>query len=154
MKITSSAFENNTSIPAKYTCDGERINPPLIFSEIPSESKSLALFVEDPDVPKELRPDGLFVHWMVWNIDPKTTEIPENSTPNGIIGPNTRGVNAYAPPCPPDREHRYFFKLFALDTSLDLPTTASREEFLEAIQGHIIEEAQIIGLYERETSNH
>ncbi len=151
MTITSSVFEPNGSIPQKYSCEGEGVNPPLEFSDVPTGTKSLALLVDDPDVPKELLPSGVFDHWIVYNMPGDTKSISENSgdsTP-GKQGKNGAGKLSYAAPCPPDREHRYFFKLFALDTELDLsePTKAEVEQVM---QGHIIAQAELIGKYEKQ----
>lgn len=149
MKIKSSAFENNSSMPSKYTCDGEEVNPPLSFLDIPKNTKSLVLIMDDPDVPKNLRPDGMWDHWVVWNMPPSTTSIPENSMPPGIVGKNTGGENGYQGPCPPDREHRYFFKLYALDSKLDLSENATKADLESAMQGYILDKAELIGLYNR-----
>src|SRR3989304_9638033 len=116
MKIQSPSFENNQSIPSKFTCDGENINPPLEFLDIPENTKSLVLIMDDPDAPM-----GLWVHWTVWNIDPATSGIPENQKFEGAMeGMTSSGKTGYGGPCPPDKEHRYFFKLYALDTTLSL----------------------------------
>lgn len=150
MKISSSAFLHNGSIPAKYTCDGSHINPPLDFSGVPVGAKSLVLLMDDPDVPKSIRLDGMWDHWVVWNIPSTTLSLKEGEMPQGIVGKNSGGETAYYPPCPPDREHRYFFKLYALDTILDLPAGSSKADVQEAIQGHIIAQAELIGLYNRQ----
>lgn len=152
MKITSSAFRNNGYIPAKYTCDGENINPPLEFSEVPSKAMTLVLIVDDPDVPKTLRADGMWYHWLIWNMPPETKGIDENSVPSGIVGQNTRGNKAYGGPCPPDREHRYFFKLYALDRAVGLPAEAGIEELRKSMYDHVIAKAELIGLYERQNN--
>lgn len=150
MKLESSVFEHEGVIPAKYTCDGENINPPLKFSEVPESAKSLVLIMDDPDVPKLIRPDGMWDHWLVWNIPPETTEIPGGQEPNGVVGKNTRGTFGYRGPCPPDREHRYFFKFYALDTTLDLsPDTATKADLEVAMQGHIMDQTELIGRYAR-----
>lgn len=149
MRISSTVFENNKRIPSKYTCDGENISPELLISGVPSEAKSLALIMDDPDVPKTLRPDGMFVHWVMFNISPKTTNISENIGSIGSSGLNGRGNPVYTGPCPPDREHRYFFKLYALDTVLDLPSSTNKEGLLLAMEGHILEQSELVGLYER-----
>lgn len=152
MKITSPVFEHSQSIPMKYTCDGENINPPIIFSDVPSDAQSLALIMEDPDVPKNIRPDGMWDHWLIWDMPPTTTEIAEEGKPVGIIGKNSGGEDGYSGPCPPDREHRYFFKLYALNIS-SLPlvnNTISKKELQEAMKGHILAEAEFIGLYRRQ----
>lgn len=150
MNITSPAFGHNQSIPAKYTCDGENINPPLLISAVPPEAKSLVLIMEDLDVPKYIKPDGMWDHWLVWDMLPATTEILEGREPRGIIGENSGGGKGYAGPCPPDREHRYFFKLFALDlASLGLPDSASKAEVEKAMESHVLAEAHLIGHYQR-----
>lgn len=145
MKITSSSFAHNQNIPPKYTCDGENINPPLLFSDIPADAKSLVLISDDPDAPM-----GTWVHWILWNIDPKTTEIAEKSVPAGAMeGTTSFGETGYGGPCPPSGVHRYFFKLYALDTKLDLPISAKKEDLEKAIQQHILASAEMIGLYTR-----
>jgi len=149
MKIESPAFADNGLIPTKYACDGESINPPLSFFDVPAGTKTLALIMEDPDVPRALRPDGMFDHWLVWNMPANTKGIPENSAPPGTVGQNTKGTIEYAPPCPPDREHRYFFTLFALDSILQLPPTSGKNALLKAMENHVIESVQLLGRYER-----
>jgi Raf kinase inhibitor-like YbhB/YbcL family protein len=145
MSIESPAFNNNENIPAKYTCDAENINPELVFSGVPSDAVSLVLIVDDPDAPV-----GTWVHWTVWNIDPGTASIPENSVPAGSVEGNTDfGVPGYGGPCPPSGTHRYFFKLYALDVTLDLATTAKASDVEDAMQGHILGSAELIGLYSR-----
>ncbi len=149
MQIESPTFKNSEAIPQKYTCDGENINPPLLFKDIPADAKSLALIMEDPDVSHGIRTDGMFDHWVVWNIPPETKIIEEGTPPAGTFGRNTSGTEKYIGPCPPDREHRYFFKLFALDTKLALPAGSSKSELLSAMKGRIMHEAEIIGTYNR-----
>ncbi len=149
MKLTSSAFKDGSTIPSLYTCEGKNINPPLEISTVPSHAKSLALIVDDPDVPKTLRPDGIYDHWIVFNIPPNTHKIAEHSPPPGIQGRSTNGKNQYVGPCPPDREHRYFFKLYALDTMLDLSAGATKKEVERAMQGHIAAQCQLMGRYEK-----
>lgn len=150
MELISSAFQHMGEIPTKYACDGDKISPPLSFVDVPAGTKSLVLIMEDPDVPRTLRPDGMFDHWTVWNIPPTTKEVAENQAPAGVEGQNTRGTLGYIPPCPPDREHRYFFKLFALDKALNLPKMSSKKELLNAMNGLIIESAELIGRYLRQ----
>ena len=150
MQISSEAFSEGGFIPPKYTCDGENINPELSLADIPKETKSLALIMDDPDVPKNLRPDGLFVHWVMWNINPNTIRIEENSTPEEAAeGLNGAGRAGYTGPCPPDREHRYFFKIYALDTRLELPSNTDKNALERAIGGHIISSAELMGRYDR-----
>ena len=145
MKIESPVFSNNQSIPPKYTCDGENINPPLKISNVPEEAKSLVLIVDDPDAPM-----GTWVHWTVWNISPQTKEIPEGAKLEGAVeGVTDFGSSGYGGPCPPSGKHRYFFKLYAIDRNLDLDSSAKKKDIEAAMEGHILEQAQLIGLYER-----
>jgi hypothetical protein len=145
MKISSTAFGHNDQIPKKYTCDGSDINPPLKFEGVPANARSLALIVDDPDAPA-----GTWVHWVVWNIDPKTSEIKENSVPKGAMqGMNDFRKHDYGGPCPPSGTHRYFFKLYALDTTLNIGAGARKTALESSMKGHILAEAQLIGLYER-----
>lgn len=150
--LTSSAFANNASMPAVYTCDGEQKSPPLSIQGVPEGTVSLALLADDPDVPKELMPSGVFDHWVLYNIPPDTIAIPEGGSV-GTVGVNTKGNAVYAAPCPPKQyepsEHRYIFTLYALSTKLDLPPGAKKAEVLAAINGHVLAEAQLIGRYKR-----
>lgn len=146
MKISSREFNNNSNIPKKFTCDGEDISPSLIIEDVPDNAESLVLIMDDPDAPIE----GGWVHWLVWNIDPKTREIAENSIlEDAIQGKNTRGNNKYGGPCPPSGTHRYFFRLYALDEKLDLLPTTNRNELCEAMKVHIIDQSELVGLYSR-----
>ncbi len=145
MRFESSAFAHLGTIPEKYTCDGENVNPPLVWSGAPEKTKSLALIMDDPDAP-----GGIWVHWLLWNIDPRTTSIAEHSVPAGAVqGMTSFGQSAYGGPCPPDREHRYFFKLYALDTLISLPSSALKAKVKQMMQGHILAQAELIGLYDR-----
>jgi len=144
MKITSPAFENNQKIPSVNSCDGKGVNPPLVFEDVPENAKSLALIVEDPDAP-----GGTFIHWVVFNIDPKVRKIDEGSVPSGAVEGVTSSGIGFVPPCPPSGTHRYIFKLFALDNTLNLQKGASKEEVEQAMQGHTIEQTELIGLYGR-----
>lgn len=150
MKLSSSAFKHNSKIPTVYTCDGENYNPPLDISDVPSSTKTLVLIMDDPDVPPFVRPDRMFDHWILFNIPPHTSQIEAKATPPpGIQGCNTSGTHEYFGPCPPDRQHRYFFKLYALDVALTLAPGSTKKEVEKAMVGHILEECQLIGLYER-----
>lgn len=145
MKISSPVFENNSQIPQKYTCDGQDINPPLEIRDIPEGTQSLVLIVDDPDAPM-----GTFLHWLVWNISPETVKIEENSIPEGAIrGRNDFGKENYGGPCPPFGTHRYFFKVYALDKKLDLVAGSKLKEIEEAMKGHILDQAELLGLYQR-----
>lgn len=150
MTLHSSAFANNQPLPADYTCDGSGVNPPLEFSAVPKNAKSLALIVEDQDVPKSIRTDGLWYHWLVWDMPAGTTGIDSGEEAPGIVGKNTSGTFAYTPPCPPDREHRYIFTLYALDTMLNLEASTTKDDLQKAMKGHILEQSELIGLYNRQ----
>jgi Raf kinase inhibitor-like YbhB/YbcL family protein len=149
MKLTSPAFDHAGRIPARYTCDGDNVNPPLTIEDVPPAARSLVLILEDPDVPRTLREDGMWDHWLVYDIPPKVRNIDEHSEPPGVHGAGTAGNENYYGPCPPDREHRYFFKLFALDTKLDLAPKSSKKRVQQAMEGHILAEAVLMGRYER-----
>lgn len=145
MDILSPKFSNNNYLPQKYTCDGEDINPPLKFQDVPETARSLVLIVDDPDAPM-----GDFVHWTVWNIDPGVKEIAEDSVPlDGVEGITDFGASGYGGPCPPDGMHRYYFKLYALDIRLSLDSQAKKRDIEIAMQGHILDEAVLVGFYER-----
>lgn len=145
MKIESPSFSNNEMIPPNYTCDGANVNPPLMISGAPEDAKSLVLIVDDPDAPSKT-----WVHWTIWNIDPDTKEILENGIPQGAVeGMTDFGIPGYGGPCPPSGIHHYFFKLYALDITLDLSSSASAVNIQEAMQGHILDSAELIGIYGR-----
>lgn len=142
MKISSPVFEDNGSIPEKYTCEGEDVNPPLEIFDIPEDTKSLVLIMDDPDAPI-----GTFIHWVVWNIEPQN-EIKENTVP-GEQGMNNFGKTDYGGPCPPSEEHRYYFKVYALDTKLDLPDSTTKQDLLDAMKPHILDKAKLMGRFSR-----
>lgn len=153
--IASQAFKQGETIPTKYTCDGEDINPPLIIENTPAQARSLVLIVDDPDAPV-----GTFTHWIMWNLPPTKKEISEdmillggppgeNSTSRIIEGENDVGDLGYAGPCPPSGTHRYFFRVFALDTALDLRQGAKRAELEVAMKNHIIDQGELMGKYSR-----
>lgn len=146
MKLESSAFQNGSEIPRKHGYKNENVNPSLSISEVPQEAKSLALIMDDPDAMGAV--GKVWVHWVIWNIDPKTKEIRENSTPeNAIQGKTDFGKISYGGPAPPDKEHRYIFKLYALDQKLNLNEGSTKTEVKNAIEGHIISEAKLEGKY-------
>lgn len=147
MEFFSTVFEDGGKIPSKYTCDGEDINPPLMIRGVPAEAKGLVLIMDDPDAVAVA--GKVWDHWVVYNIPAGTTQIEEGKEPEGRLGKNGRGSLGYAGPCPPDKEHRYFFKLYALDTELDIPEGRSKQDVVDAMEGHIIEEIEIIGRYSR-----
>lgn len=143
MKITSSAFQEGGTIPEKYSRNGKNMNPPLRIEGAPANAKSLALIVDDPDAPV-----GLFTHWLVWNIDPKTTEIAERSVPRGAVeGTNDYPGLGYDGPQPPSGTHRYYFKILALDRALDLRSGTKRKDLDKAMQSHIIAQGELMGRY-------
>lgn len=145
MEITS-IFKHNEAIPSRFTCDGEDINPPLSFSDIPESAKSLVLIVDDPDAVPEA-----WTHWVVVNIKPEIKNIDESSVPSGSLQTMTSfGKAGWGGPCPPAGEHRYLFKLYALDIGyLNVGSASTVEEVAEAMAGHIIGNAELIGLYKR-----
>lgn len=142
MKLLSSAFAQQQQIPDRYTCRGENVNPPLQFLEVPESAKSLVLIVDDPDAP-----GGTWVHWVVFNMEPRTLGIEENKkATSGIEGVNSFGNIQYSGPCPPSGTHRYFFRLYALDTLLDFTKSVDKEAVEKAMQGHILDQAELVGL--------
>ena len=143
LKLSSPAFLPAGDIPAKYTCEGENVNPPLVIEGVPQTAKSLVLLVEDPDAVR------VFTHWLVWNVKPDTVRINENSVPeSAAVGVNGFGQAKYNGPCPPD-SHRYSFKLYALNVTFDLSLTARKEDLLKAMEGHVLEQAGLLGKYGR-----
>lgn len=145
MKLTSPEFKNETAIPSKYTCDGENINPPLEISDVPKNAKCLVLRCDDPDASA-----GVWLHWIVWNIDPRTKNIAESSVPKGgVQGVTSFGSNHYGGPCPPSGEHRYLFKIYAMKEKLDLTTDSTLTEVEKAMEDKILAEADLMCLYNR-----
>lgn len=145
MKIKSLVFEQNNPIPRKYSGEGENINPPLEISDAPNESKSLALIVDDPDAPM-----GTFTHWLLWNIDPKTSLISERELPpQAKEGVNSAGKVGYIGPYPPSGTHHYHFKLYALSKILTLAEDVSKDNLEKEISANLIEKAELVGTYTR-----
>ena len=151
LPVSSSAFREGDRIPTKYTCEGQDISPPLAWSEPPAGTQSFALIVDDPDAP-----GGVFTHWVLFNIPPDSCELPEavpaqSQLPSGALqGKNDFGKIGYGGPCPPPgRPHRYQFTLYALDRLLDLKAGASKRQVLEAMQGHILAQGQLTGMFQR-----
>lgn len=150
MKLESSAFTANQLIPGTYSCDGKDLSPPLRWSAPPEGTKSLVLVVDDPDAP-----DRTFVHWLVYNLPPTTRELPEGLAHHpevaggGMQGRNDFDRYGYGGPCPPSGTHRYFFKLYALDTELDLEPGATKSDVLKAMEGRVLEEAELVGHYSK-----
>lgn len=147
LSLTSPQFTHGGNIPSRYTCDAQNYSIPLHWENIPSNTKSLVLIMDDPDAPM-----GTWDHWLLFNIPPTAHALDENiqSLPAGTqSGHNSFGNNVYGGPCPPDREHRYFFKLYALDTTLDLPEGSTKAQIEKAMQGHILEQTELMGRYDR-----
>ncbi|OGL34461.1 hypothetical protein A3F65_00345 [Candidatus Saccharibacteria bacterium RIFCSPHIGHO2_12_FULL_47_16b] len=145
LALSSSAFSDNQPIPVQYTCKGENVNPPLAISDVPAEAKALALIVHDPDAVS-----GDFVHWLMWDIPLATTSINANTVPVGAVqGQNDGGQSQYMGPCPPASTgtHRYMFKLYALDTILNLPAGSERPVLEQAMQGHVLAKTTLTGLF-------
>jgi len=146
MKITSNAFENGGEIPRKYGYKNGNASPPLEISDVPPNTKSLALIMDDPDAMGAV--GKIWVHWVVWNIDPSVNQIQENEVPSGSIqGKTDFGETAYGGPAPPDKEHTYIFKLYALDESLSIQNGATKAEVEEAMKNHVIAESKLEGRY-------
>jgi Raf kinase inhibitor-like YbhB/YbcL family protein len=149
MELISPAFKDGEPIPEQYTCKGENINPPLNIMNLPQAAKSLALIMHDPDAPA-----GDYLHWIMWDILPSTQAISVNSVPVGAVqGPNGSHENQYTGPCPPKGSgtHRYIFELYALELTLGLESDSSREKLHEAMSGHILEQAALMGTFAAET---
>jgi Raf kinase inhibitor-like YbhB/YbcL family protein len=153
LTLTSSAFEPGGAIPSKYTCEGDDVSPPLAFAGVPAGTKSLALIVDDPDVPDPKAPKRVWVHWLVYNLPPDSQGLPENASGTGLPGGAVTGVNdwkrtSYGGPCPPIGRHRYFHKLYALDIALPAkPLT--KPELEAAMKGHVLAQAELIGTYQK-----
>lgn len=146
MILTSPVFEDGSSIPMKFTCEGGNINPELAILNVPQETQSLALVFDDPDSQK-----GEFTHWLVWNIDPLTEDIKQESVPPGSVqGKNDFGNAGYGGPCPARELHHYRFRLFALNAEIDLKTGSSKQELINAMKGKIIAETELTGTYQKQ----
>ena len=145
LTVTSAAFAEGAAIGARYTCDGEDVSPPLVIGATPAGTRSLALIMDDPDAP-----GGIWVHWVAWNIPPQTREIPESGMPAGARqGHNDWKRNGYGGPCPPSGTHRYLFRLYALDTTLTLASSATKADLERAMEGHVLAAGQLMGTYKR-----
>lgn len=147
LSITSTEFKQGGNIPSKFTCDAGATapNPALTFSGVPSNTQSLVLIMDDPDVPKTMIPSGEFVHWLVWDLAADSKGIAEGAGKGGINGAGRPG---YMGPCPPDKSHRYFFKLYAVDTKITAPIK-NKAELEKAMEGHIIQKAELMANYEK-----
>ncbi len=150
LKVTSTAFDSGGTIPKKYTCDGADVSPPLAWQGAPDSTKSFAVICDDPDAPM-----GTWVHWVLFNLPADTVRLPENIPPDEELengarqGRNDFGRIGYGGPCPPSGTHRYFFKVYALDTKLGLAAGATKADVVKAMAGHILAEGHLVGRYSR-----
>ena len=150
LSLTSNAFASGQNIPSKYSCLGREISPDLSWSNFPAQTKSFALIVDDPDAPM-----GIWVHWLMYNIPPEKNSLPENISAGAELsdgslqGKNSGGRLGYNGPCPPSGTHRYFFKLYALDSKLTISSGASKEQLLQAMQGHILAQGELMGTFSK-----
>ena len=154
MKVTSSAFQQGGPIPAKYTCEGQDTSPPLAWSGAPSSAKSIAMIVDDPDAPDPAKPQRVYVHWVVYNIPGGTSSLPENASKSGMPkgaeqGKNDWGKPQYGGPCPPIGRHRYFFKVYALDTTLSGLSGPAKADLERAMKDHILDSGELMGTYQK-----
>jgi Raf kinase inhibitor-like YbhB/YbcL family protein len=154
LTITSPAFAPNGEIPAKYTCDGKDVSPPLAWAGLPAGTKSLALIVDDPDAPDPAAPKMTWVHWVLYNIPAGATGLPEGIKSGELPKGTKEGLNdwkrtGYGGPCPPIGRHRYFHKLYALDVVLPDLGRATKQEVEKAMKGHILASAELVGTYKR-----
>jgi Raf kinase inhibitor-like YbhB/YbcL family protein len=154
MTISSAVFRHESAIPGRYTCEGDDVSPPLAFGDVPANAQSLALIVDDPDAPDPAAPKRIWVHWVLYNLPPTTKELPEgiraNALPAGTHeGKNDWGNTGYGGPCPPIGRHRYFFKLYALDTTLSDLAQPSKATVEKAMQGHVVAQATLMGTYQK-----
>jgi Raf kinase inhibitor-like YbhB/YbcL family protein len=145
MKLISPAFSHNEPIPTQYTCDEANISPALVWSDAPADTKSFALIIDDPDAPAKV-----WVHWVLFNIPANMNNLEENTSSKAFLqGSTDFNMQHYGGPCPPSGTHRYHFTLYALDTNLDLPAGSTKEQLLKAMHGHILEQATLMGTYQR-----
>jgi len=154
LKVTSSAFQQGGAIPARYTCEGQDLSPPLAWSGMPGNAKTIAVIVDDPDAPDPAKPQRVYVHWVVYNIPAATTSLAENASKTGmpkgaLQGKNDWGKAAYGGPCPPIGRHRYYFKLYALDTELTGLKDASKADLERAMNGHVLDTGELMGTYQK-----
>lgn len=149
MELFSKAFDHMMRIPKKFTCQGLDISPELEIYNAPKQTKSFVLIMDDPDVPLTIREDGMWVHWVLYNLSPATTILHEG-TKEGTLGINTSGEKTYMGPCPPDRQHRYFFKLYALDMTTNFEAGLSKDKILAKVDKYVIDYSELIGSYEQD----
>jgi Raf kinase inhibitor-like YbhB/YbcL family protein len=149
-QLSSPAFSNNQSLPSRFACEGAGVSPPLTFSDLPPKTKTVAIILEDPDAPK-----GTYIHWLMWNWPAAKTEIPDalptkpRLDSGAIQGTGSNGKIGYNPPCPPGGTHRYYFKAYALDTTLNIPSPSDKQALLIAMQGHVLGQALLMGTHHK-----
>lgn len=154
LEVTSSAFKQGGVIPSRYTCEGDDTSPPLAWSGVPSGAQSLAMIVDDPDAPDPAKPQRVYVHWVIYGMSPTTTSLPENASKKGMPaganqGKNDWGKTEYGGPCPPIGRHRYFFKLYALDSQPTFASPPTKADLLKAIEGHVVAQGELMGTYQK-----
>jgi Raf kinase inhibitor-like YbhB/YbcL family protein len=154
LSLTSPAFTSNGAIPKHYTCEGEDVSPPLNWSQAPPGTQSFALIIDDPDAPDPRAPKMTWVHWLIHNLPAATQGLPEAASRRGLPGGAVQGINDwkrgdYGGPCPPIGRHRYFHKLYALDTTLSGLDRPTKAELLAAMQGHVLAQAELVGTYQK-----
>lgn len=154
LSLTSTAFSHNGSMPSVYTCEGRNLAPPLQWRNLPGGTRSLVLIVDDPDAPDPDAPKMVWVHWVLFNLPPEEGSLPEGAgeedlPPGAAAGKNDSGHDHYDGPCPPIGTHRYFFKLYALDSALGLKGHPTKAQVVDAMKGHILEETELIGTYRK-----
>ncbi|MCO6413932.1 MAG: YbhB/YbcL family Raf kinase inhibitor-like protein [Thiogranum sp.] len=154
MLLTSTAFEPGQEIPSRYTCDGEDLSPPLQWTQVPRQARSLALIVDDPDAPDPRSPRMTWVHWVLFNLPPQTAGLAEGAGAAGLPEGAQQGINdwnktRYGGPCPPVGRHRYFHKLYALDTVLSGLDTPDKAALVAAMEGHVLASAELVGTYQK-----
>ena len=154
LTLKSSAFDNGGEIPSRYTCEGEDVSPPLVWTGVPETARSLVLIVDDPDAPDPKAPKMIWVHWVLYNIPPDVSGLPEGIVPENLPSGMVEGLNdwnriGYGGPCPPIGRHRYFHKLYALDTVLDRMNTPTRVKVEAAMKGHVIAQTELMGTYQK-----
>lgn len=154
MTLASGAFDHQGAIPKRFTCDGEDVSPDLAWSNLPDGTRSLALIIDDPDAPDPAAPQMVFVHWVLYNIPPELPGLPDGINAETLPSGAAEGINdfqrvGYGGPCPPSGRHRYFHKLYALDRVLPDLSEPCKEELLKAMEGHILEQTELVGTYQR-----
>ena len=154
LMLKSSAFDNGGEIPSRYTCEGEDVSPPLVWTGVPETARSLVLIIDDPDAPDPKAPKMIWVHWVLYNIPPDVSGLPEGIVPAELPPGMMEGLNdwkriGYGGPCPPIGRHRYFHKLYALDTVLERMNTPTKAEVEAAMKGHVIAQTELMGTYQK-----